>query len=143
MVVFKASRIETTPFDGQKPGTSGLRKKVKVFIQPNYLHNFVQSTFNALTSEKVRGATLVVSGDGRYFSKEAIQIITKMAAANGVRRVWIGQNGLLSTPAVSAVIRERVGVDGSRATGAFILTASHNPGGPHEVGTPIFTFSQL
>ncbi|ONK66222.1 uncharacterized protein A4U43_C06F5490 [Asparagus officinalis] len=106
--------------------------KVVVFKQPNYLHNFVQSTFNALSADKVRGATLVVSGDGRYFSKDAIQIITKMSAANGVRRVWIGQNGLLSTPAVSAVIRERVGADGSKASGAFILTASHNPGGPRE-----------
>ncbi|GLT96703.1 hypothetical protein SLE2022_143080 [Rubroshorea leprosula] len=132
MVMFKISRVETTPIDGQKPGTSGLRKKVKVFTQPNYLHNFVQSTFYALTEQKVRGATLVVSGDGRYFSKDAIQIIIKMAAANGVRRVWVGQNGLLSTPAVSAVIRERVGADGARATGAFILTASHNPGGPTE-----------
>ncbi|KAJ6899083.1 phosphoglucomutase [Populus alba x Populus x berolinensis] len=132
MVLFNVSGVETTPFDGQKPGTSGLRKKVKVFKQPNYLENFVQSTFNALTPQKVRGATLVVSGDGRYFSKDAIQIIIKMAAGNGVRRVWVGQNGLLSTPAVSAVIRERVGVDGSRATGAFILTASHNPGGPNE-----------
>ncbi|XP_020220949.1 phosphoglucomutase, cytoplasmic [Cajanus cajan] len=132
MVLFNVSRLQTTPFDGQKPGTSGLRKKVKVFVQPHYLHNFVQATFNALTEEKVRGATLVVSGDGRYFSKEAIQIITKMSAANGVRRVWIGQNGLLSTPAVSAVIRERVGADGAKATGAFILTASHNPGGPNE-----------
>ncbi|KAK2659218.1 hypothetical protein Ddye_005751 [Dipteronia dyeriana] len=101
-------------------------------MQPHYLQNFVQSTFNALTTNKVRGATLVVSGDGRYYSKEAIQIIIKMAAANGVRRIWVGQNGLLSTPAVSAVIRERVGVDGSKASGAFILTASHNPGGPHE-----------
>ncbi|XP_043695537.1 phosphoglucomutase, cytoplasmic [Telopea speciosissima] len=132
MVLFKVSRVETTPIDGQKPGTSGLRKKVKVFKQPNYLHNFVQSTFNALPPQKVKGATLVVSGDGRYFSKDAIQIIIKMAAANGVRRVWIGQNGLLSTPAVSAVIRERIGADGSKATGSFILTASHNPGGPHE-----------
>lgn len=132
MVLFNVSRVETTPFDGQKPGTSGLRKKVKVFKQPNYLQNFVQSTFNALTPQNVRGATLVVSGDGRYFSKDAIQIITKMAAGNGLRRVWVGQNGLLSTPAVSAVIRERVGVDGSKATGAFILTASHNPGGPNE-----------
>ncbi|XP_002527783.2 phosphoglucomutase, cytoplasmic [Ricinus communis] len=131
-MVFEVSRVSTTPFDGQKPGTSGLRKKVKVFTQPNYLHNFVQSTFDALTAEKVRGATLVVSGDGRYFSKDAIQIIIKMSAANGVRRVWVGQNGLLSTPAVSAVIREKVGLDGSKATGAFILTASHNPGGPHE-----------
>ncbi|XP_042502404.1 phosphoglucomutase, cytoplasmic-like isoform X1 [Macadamia integrifolia] len=132
MVMFEVSRVETTPFDGQKPGTSGLRKKVKVFVQPHYLHNFVQSTFNALTAQKVKGATLVVSGDGRYFSKDAIQIIIKMSAANGVRRVWVGQNGLLSTPAVSAVIRERLGADGSKATGAFILTASHNPGGPHE-----------
>lgn len=132
MVLFNVSGVETTPFDGQKPGTSGLRKKVKVFKQPNYLQNFVQSTFNALTPQNVRGATLVVSGDGRYFSKDAIQIITKMAAGNGLRRVWVGQNGLLSTPAVSAVIRERVGVDGSKATGAFILTASHNPGGPNE-----------
>ncbi|KAL0296607.1 UNVERIFIED_CONTAM: Phosphoglucomutase, cytoplasmic [Sesamum radiatum] len=130
-MVFKVARVETTPFDGQKPGTSGLRKKVKVFMQPHYLQNFVQSTFNALGADKVRGATLVVSGDGRYYSKDAIQIIIKMAAANGVRRIWVGQNGLLSTPAVSAVIRERVG-DGSKANGAFILTASHNPGGPHE-----------
>ena len=132
MVMFKVARVDTTPFDGQKPGTSGLRKKVKVFMQPNYLENFVQSTFNALSAEKVRGATLVVSGDGRFYSKEAIQIIIKMSAANGVRRVWVGQNGLLSTPAVSAVIRERVGRDGSKASGSFILTASHNPGGPHE-----------
>ncbi|KAK4261758.1 hypothetical protein QN277_004714 [Acacia crassicarpa] len=132
MVLFQVSRVDTNPIDGQKPGTSGLRKKVKVFKEPHYLHNFVQATFNALTAEKVRGATLVVSGDGRYFSKEAIQIIIKMSAANGVRCVWVGQNGLLSTPAVSAVIRERVGADGSRATGAFILTASHNPGGPDE-----------
>nr|AFK46078.1 unknown [Lotus japonicus] len=132
MVLLNVSRIDTTPIDGQKPGTSGLRKKVKVFVQPHYLENFVQAIFNALTAEKVRGATLVVSDDGRYYSKEAIQIITKMSAANGVRRVWVGQNGLLSTPAVSAVIRERVGADGSKATGAFILTASHNPGGPEE-----------
>ncbi|CAN1297215.1 Phosphoglucomutase, cytoplasmic [Linum perenne] len=131
-MTFKVSTVQSSPIDGQKPGTSGLRKKVKVFMQPHYLENFVQSTFNALTPEKVRGATLVVSGDGRYYSKEAIQIIIKMAAGNGVRRVWVGQNGLLSTPAVSAVIRERVGADGSKATGAFILTASHNPGGPDE-----------
>ncbi|GAB2232142.1 hypothetical protein Drorol1_Dr00011165 [Drosera rotundifolia] len=132
MAVFKVSRVKTTPFDGQKPGTSGLRKKVKVFVQPHYLQNFVQATFNALSTEKVVGKTLVVSGDGRYYSKEAIQIIIKMSAANGVRRIWVGQNGLLSTPAVSAVIRERVGADGSKASGAFILTASHNPGGPTE-----------
>ncbi|XP_044490956.1 phosphoglucomutase, cytoplasmic isoform X2 [Mangifera indica] len=132
MVNFKVIRKDTSPIEGQKPGTSGLRKKVKVFMQPNYLQNFVQCTFNALTPAKVKGATLVVSGDGRYYSKDAIQIIIKMSAANGVRRVWVGQNGLLSTPAVSAVIRERVGADGCKATGAFILTASHNPGGPLE-----------
>ncbi|CAN4093426.1 unnamed protein product [Withania somnifera] len=132
MVMFKVTSVATTPFEGQKPGTSGLRKKVKVFIQPHYLQNFVQATFNGLGADRVKGSTLVVSGDGRYYSKDAIQIITKMAAANGARRVWIGQNGLLSTPAVSAVVRERVGADGSKATGAFILTASHNPGGPHE-----------
>uniref|UniRef100_A0A7N0UBA7 phosphoglucomutase (alpha-D-glucose-1,6-bisphosphate-dependent) n=1 Tax=Kalanchoe fedtschenkoi TaxID=63787 RepID=A0A7N0UBA7_KALFE len=132
MVLFKVARVQTSPIEGQKPGTSGLRKKVKVFKQPHYLENFVQSTFNALTESKVIGATLVVSGDGRYYSEQAIQIIIRMAAANGVRRVWVGQHGLLSTPAVSAVIRERVGHDGSKATGAFILTASHNPGGPTE-----------
>ncbi|KAK9689384.1 hypothetical protein RND81_09G056200 [Saponaria officinalis] len=132
MATFKITRVETKPFDGQKPGTSGLRKKVKVFAQPHYLENFVQSTFNALSAEKIQGKTLVVSGDGRYYSKEAIQIIIKMSAANGVKRIWVGQNGLLSTPAVSGVIRERVGKDGSKASGAFILTASHNPGGPTE-----------
>ncbi|KAH9623154.1 hypothetical protein KSS87_011008, partial [Heliosperma pusillum] len=135
MATFKVSRVQTTPFDGQKPGTSGLRKKVlhvKVFAQPRYLENFVQATFDALTTEKIKGKTLVVSGDGRYYSKEAIQIIIKMSAANGVKSIWVGQNGLLSTPAVSAVIRERVGKDGSKASGSFILTASHNPGGPTE-----------
>ncbi|KAI6677167.1 hypothetical protein NL676_037963 [Syzygium grande] len=109
MVTLTVSTVETAPLDGQKPGTSGLRKKVKLFMQPHYLQNFVQSTFYALSAEKVGGATLVVSGDGRYYSKDAIQIIVKMAAANG-----------------------RTGHDGSRASGAFILTASHNPGGPHE-----------
>eukprot|EP00245_Coleochaete_scutata_P001333 TRINITY_DN11640_c0_g1_i1.p1 TRINITY_DN11640_c0_g1~~TRINITY_DN11640_c0_g1_i1.p1 ORF type:complete len:583 (-),score=143.53 TRINITY_DN11640_c0_g1_i1:592-2340(-) len=129
---FAVATVATTPFEGQKPGTSGLRKKVKVFQQPNYLHNFVQASFNALPSESVQGSTLVVSGDGRYFSKDAIQIIVKIAAANGVKRVWVGQDGLLSTPAVSAIIRERVTPEGGKAYGAFILTASHNPGGPTE-----------
>ncbi|CAA6664800.1 unnamed protein product [Spirodela intermedia] len=130
MVLFTVTRKETAPIQGQKPGTSGLRKKVTVFKQPNYLHNFVQATFNALSPDKVRGTLCnnCCSGDGRYFSEEAIQIIIKMAAANGVKGVWVGQNGLLSTPAVSAVIRERVGKDGSKAAGGFILTASHNPG---------------
>ncbi|GJN23536.1 hypothetical protein PR202_gb11193 [Eleusine coracana subsp. coracana] len=141
MVLFTVTKKATTPFEGQKPGTSGLRKKVTVFQQPNYLHNFVQATFNALPAEQVKGATIVVSGDGRYFSKDAVQIITKMAAANGVRRVWVGQHSLMSTPAVSCVIRDRVGADGSKATGAFILTASHNPGGPTEVDISVLLVS--
>ncbi|CAK4113817.1 unnamed protein product [Aphanomyces euteiches] len=124
------SAVSTSPIEGQKPGTSGLRKKTKVFMQPNYLNNFVQSTFDALPAKDVHQGTLVVSGDGRYFNKQAIQTIIKMAVASGVDRIWIGQNGLLSTPAVSAVIREREG--GAVAFGGFILTASHNPGGIDE-----------
>lgn len=123
-------RIATTPFKDQKPGTSGLRKKVTVFQQPNYLANFVQSTLNVLKSEDAIPDVLVVGGDGRYFGKEACQLIIKMAAANGVKRLWVGQDGLISTPAVSAIIRNREG--GFVAKGAFILTASHNPGGPTE-----------
>jgi phosphoglucomutase len=111
MVVFKVVTQNTKPFDGQKPGTSGLRKKVTVFQQEHYLHNFVQATFNALPSDKVKGSTIVVSGDGRYWSKDAVQIIIKIAAANGVKKVWVGQDGLLSTPAVSCIIRDRVGPD--------------------------------
>jgi phosphoglucomutase len=101
-----------------------------VFQQEHYLANFVQATFNALRSTTGIPRVLVVGGDGRYFAKEACQIIIKMAAANGVQRLWVGQNGLLSTPAVSAIIRNREG--GFVAKGAFILTASHNPGGPTE-----------
>lgn len=124
------SIVPTTPFKDQKPGTSGLRKKVTVFQQPNYLANFVQATFNVLraSSEGVPDV-LVVGGDGRYFGKDACQLIVKIAGANGVKRVWIGENGLLSTPAVSAIVRNR---EGGIAKGAFILTASHNPGGPTE-----------
>ncbi|CAI5504766.1 unnamed protein product, partial [Closterium sp. Naga37s-1] len=105
---------------------------VTVFQQPNYLANFVQATFNSLPADKIQGCTLVVSGDGRYYSKDAVQIIAKLAAGNGVRRIWVGQDSLLSTPAVSGIIRDRVGIQGDKAYGAFILTASHNPGGPHE-----------
>jgi phosphoglucomutase len=126
---YGAKLIETKPFEGQKPGTSGLRKKTKVFQEKGYLENFVQSTFNALPADEYQGATLVASGDGRYFSKPAIQTIIKLAAANGVRCLWVGVNGLMSTPAVSAVIRTR---GGGRASGGFILTASHNPGGPDD-----------
>jgi phosphoglucomutase len=115
--------IATTPFEGQKPGTSGLRKKVTVFQQPNYLENFVQAIFDSLTDFQTQ--TLVVGGDGRYYNKTAIQTIIKMAAANGFGRILVGQNGLLSTPAASAVIRKY------QAFGGIVLSASHNPGGPH------------
>ncbi|RNF17627.1 putative phosphoglucomutase [Trypanosoma conorhini] len=125
------TRLPTKPFLDQKPGTSGLRKKVKVFQQENYLSNFVQSTFNAIKKQGTTPDTLVLGGDGRYFLAEAIQTIIKLAAANGVSNIWVGKDGLLSTPAVSNIIRQRR--DGNiRAKGAFILTASHNPGGPEE-----------
>ncbi len=114
--------VATTPFEGQRPGTSGLRKKVQVFQKPHYLENFVQATFDSL--EGFRGQTLVVGGDGRYHNREAVQTILKMAAANGFGRILVGQGGLLSTPAASAVIRKH------KAFGGIILSASHNPGGP-------------
>jgi len=121
--------VSTTPIEGQKPGTSGLRKKTKVFMEGNYLANYVQSVFNTLHELKVPvdKGTLVVSGDGRYWNSEAIQIIIKMAFANGVGRVWCGTKGLLSTPATSAVIRVRG--SGCEPFGGFICSASHNPGG--------------
>ncbi|MEN8131302.1 MAG: alpha-D-glucose phosphate-specific phosphoglucomutase [Pseudomonadota bacterium] len=114
--------INTQPFEGQKPGTSGLRKKVSVFQQSNYLENFVQAIFNGL--EDVEGKTLVLGGDGRYYNRQAIQIILRMAAANRIGRVLLGQGGILSTPAASCIIR------GQQAYGGIILSASHNPGGP-------------
>ena len=95
--------VPTTPFEGQKPGTSGLRKKVPVFQQPGYVENFVQSIFDSLAA--FAGKTLVVGGDGRYYNREAIQTIIKMAAAAGFGKVMVGQGGLLSTPAASCVIR--------------------------------------
>lgn len=112
--------ITTEPFHDQKPGTSGLRKKVRVFEQPHYLQNFVQAIFNTVP---VRGKALVLGGDGRYFNREAIQIIIKMAVANGVARLLVGLDGLLSTPATSVLIRQY------QAFGGIILSASHNPGG--------------
>ena len=127
--------VETKPIEGQKPGTSGLRKKTKVFMEPHYLNNFVQSVFDALVAEKVpiEGGTLVVSGDGRFYNDVACQTIIKMAAAAGVGRVWCGTDGLLSTPAMSAVIRTRArGLAGMAPFGGFILSASHNPGGIDE-----------
>jgi len=116
--------ITTTPYNDQNPGTSGLRKKVKVFQQPGYLENFVQSIFDSL--EDITHKTLVLGGDGRYFNRVAIQIIIKMAAANGFGELIIGQGGLLSTPAASNIIRKY------QAFGGLILSASHNPGGPDE-----------
>lgn len=114
--------VSTTPFPDQKPGTSGLRKLVTVFQQPHYLENFTQSIFDSL--EGYQGQTLVLGGDGRYYNRQAIQTILKMAAANGVGRVKVGRGGVLSTPATSCVIRKY------SAFGGIILSASHNPGGP-------------
>jgi phosphoglucomutase len=113
--------VQTTPIEGQKPGTSGLRKQTRVFMQPDYLENYVQSIFEAIGG--VAGKTLTLGGDGRYFNSQAIQTILKMAAASGAARVLVGQNGILSTPAASAVIRAR------KTDGGLILSASHNPAG--------------
>ncbi|MER3433900.1 MAG: alpha-D-glucose phosphate-specific phosphoglucomutase [Leptolyngbya sp. ERB_1_1] len=114
--------VTTQPFSDQKPGTSGLRKLVTVFQQPHYLENFVQAIFDSIGD--FAGQTLVLGGDGRFYNRQAIQIILKMAAANGFGRVKVGQGGILSTPATSAVIRKY------NAFGGIILSASHNPGGP-------------
>jgi phosphoglucomutase len=115
-------KTPTTPFDDQRPGTSGLRKRVTRFQQPNYLENFVQSIFNKVPA--LTGGVLVIGGDGRYYNREAIQAILRMAAANGVARCIVGRGGILSTPAISHLIRKY------RTTGGIILSASHNPGGP-------------
>ena len=115
--------VQTKPYDGQRPGTSGLRKKVSVFRQPNYLENFVQATFDCIESKK--GGTLVVGGDGRFFNRQAIQIILKMAVANGFAKFLVGRGGILSTPATSCIIRKY------KAVGGIVLSASHNPGGPN------------
>ncbi|MBI2717917.1 MAG: alpha-D-glucose phosphate-specific phosphoglucomutase [Rhizobiales bacterium] len=114
--------VATTPFDGQKPGTSGLRKKVPVFQQKNYAENFIQSIFDGL--DGFAGKTLVVGGDGRYYNREVIGTAIRMAAANGFGRVMVGRDGLLSTPAASNIIRQY------QAFGGIVLSASHNPGGP-------------
>ncbi|MBT0668474.1 alpha-D-glucose phosphate-specific phosphoglucomutase [Novosphingobium profundi] len=116
--------MPTTPFDGQKPGTSGLRKKVKVFQQPGYAENFIQSVFDVV--ERGAGATLVLGGDGRFHNRAVIQQAIRMAAANGYARVLVGRGGILSTPAASNVIRKY------KASGGLVLSASHNPGGPDE-----------
>ena len=116
--------IPTTPFTDQKPGTSGLRKKVPVFTQPHYAENFIQAIFDSIGDFK--GKTLLIGGDGRYLNREVIQTTIKMAAANGFGKVMVGQGGILSTPAASNMIRKY------QAFGGIILSASHNPGGPNE-----------
>ena len=116
--------VQTQPYTDQKPGTSGLRKQVPVFQQENYAENFIQSIFDSL--EGFAGKTLVIGGDGRYLNREVIQKAIAIAAANGFGRVLVGQGGILSTPAASHVIRKH------KAFGGIILSASHNPGGPHE-----------
>jgi len=116
--------VATQPFAGQRPGTSGLRKKVKTFQESGYLENFVQSIFD--TQKELSGGTLILGGDGRYYNRSAIQIILRMAAANGVARAAVGRAGILSTPACSHLIRKR------GAQGGIVLSASHNPGGPEE-----------
>ncbi|XP_043555385.1 phosphoglucomutase-1 isoform X1 [Chiloscyllium plagiosum] len=117
--------VLTAPYDAQKPGTSGLRKKTNVFqTKPRYLQNFVQCIFGSIDLRDRQGSTVVVGGDGRYYNNAAIEIIVQMAAANGIGHLVIGQNGILSTPAVSCIIRK------IKAIGGIILTASHNPGGP-------------
>jgi len=121
----QVASVPTEPIEGQKTGTSGLRKKAKVFSSGNYLANWVQSLFNALGDE-VKGQSIVLGGDGRWFNKEAAQIIIKIAAANGLKKVYVGQDAVLATPAASAIIRKR------GLYGGLIMSASHNPGGPEE-----------
>ncbi|KAJ8489647.1 hypothetical protein ONZ45_g13508 [Pleurotus djamor] len=118
---FPVKEIPTKPFDGQKPGTSGLRKRVKVFQQEHYTENFIQAIFDSIDA---KGSTLVIGGDGRYFSPEAVQAILKIGSANGVAKFIVGKDGILSTPAASNIIRKY------KAYGGILLTASHNPGGP-------------
>ena len=122
MTTHTIETVPATPFSGQRPGTSGLRKKVAVFQQRHYAETFIQSTFDAL--DGIAGATLVVGGDGRFFNREVAETVVRMAAANGFGRVLIGKDALLSTPAASNLIRK------TGALGGIVLSASHNPGGP-------------
>jgi phosphoglucomutase len=130
------TEVPTAPIAGMKPGTSGLRKKVEIWqgvdaANKYYVENFIQSLLE--TAQDSNGGemlkTMIVAGDGRYFNNEAIQIICRVLAANGVENIWVPRGGIMSTPAVSAAIRTR---DGGAAEGGIILTASHNPGGPGE-----------
>lgn len=115
----------TKPIEGQKTGTSGLRKKTRVFQSENYLANWIQSLFLALGDE-AKGKTIALGGDGRYFNKEAVQIILKLAAGNGLKKVVVGRDAITATPAMSAIIRRR------KLYGGLIMSASHNPAGPDE-----------
>jgi phosphoglucomutase len=128
--------VLTEPILGMRPGTSGLRKKVEVWqgkseSNKHYVENFIQSLLDTAANENEGCVpdTILVAGDGRYFNSEAIQIICRVLAANGVRRIWVPSKGIMSTPAVSAAIRNR---EGGKCEGGIILTASHNPGGPGE-----------
>lgn len=131
-----AIEVDTKPIEGMRPGTSGLRKKVEVWqavdeANKHYVENFIQSLVDTAVDNNEGSPldTLIVAGDGRYFNNEAIQIIVKVLAGNGVKNIWIPQGGIMSTPAVSAAIRTR---EGGKAQGGIVLTASHNPGGPGE-----------
>lgn len=121
--------VKTTAYDDQKPGTSGLRKPTKVFLEKaNYTENFIQAIISAIPGgDERKGKSLVVGGDGRFYGREAVNIITKIAVANGITDLVIGQGSILSTPAVSNLIRKRH----PKCLGGIILTASHNPGGPN------------
>ncbi|KAG8690977.1 Phosphoglucomutase-2 [Ceratobasidium sp. 423] len=122
---YNIQEVQTKPYEGQKPGTSGLRKRVKIFEQEHYTENFIQAILDAMPAPGVANSTLVIGGDGRYHSKPTVQSILKIAAANGVKKLYIGHNAILSTPAASNIIRQY------KADGGILLTASHNPGGPN------------
>ena len=125
----KVKIVETKPYTDQKMGTSGLRKKVKIYQQQNYIENFVQSVFNSYKPEDYKGKSLIIGGDGRFYNDVAIQLCIKIGVANGIGKIILAENGLMSTPAVSLLIRSQ---PKNECYGAFILTASHNPGGPND-----------
>ena len=127
MITTKVNVVKTTPFDDQKMGTSGLRKKVKVVMQPNYAENFIQSVFNSYTPADYENKSLILGGDGRFYNDVAIKTTIRIAAAHKVSKIILAENGLMSTPAVSLLIRAQ---PKGENFGAFIFTASHNPGGP-------------
>ena len=127
--MYKIKVVETKPYLDQKMGTSGLRKKVKIYQQPNYIENFVQSVFNSYQPSDYKGKSLIIGGDGRFYNDVAIQLCIKIGVANGIGKIILAENGLMSTPAVSLLIRSQ---PKNECYGAFILTASHNPGGPND-----------